>query len=333
MYFTYSNMLFLSTLITGTLISISSTSWFSAWVGLELNLLSFIPMMITKNNQYSSEAALKYFLIQALGSSLIIFSSSFSLVYFNITNIVLFFALILKLGGAPFHFWLPQIMSGLLWPQIMMIMTIQKVAPLFLISYLMPSTHLTLYVFTVSSLSALIGGVGGINQTHLRKILAFSSINHMGWLLSALLISETLMMVYFVFYCFISLSIIILLQVKQTFLFNQILNFDMPNETKLLMFMSLLSLGGLPPFTGFIPKWIVIQELSTKGDFLLLLILLGSSLLTLYYYLRISTMFFTISSHKILISTKSKQIPKWFFSYFIYFNFIGILIPIIFLIV
>ena len=326
-------MLFLFSLITGTFISITATSWFGAWVGLELNLLSFIPLIIIRDNQYSSEAALKYFLIQAVGSSLIIFSASLLLTQPKASMLILFCALVLKLGGAPFHFWLPQVIRGLLWPQIMIIMTIQKVAPLLLICYLMAlrKTNLELYLRRI--FSALVGGFGGINQTHLRKILAFSSINHIGWLLSSLLIRETLILTYFVIYCLISLSIVVLFQLKQAFHFNHILNFDISRKRKILIFFSLLSLGGLPPFIGFIPKWMVIQELAEGGNFFLLFILLASALITLYFYLRISTSSLTLRTYKLLVSVKSKQPVEWFVPYMIFFNLFGLLIPFTFLII
>nr|YP_009707731.1 NADH dehydrogenase subunit 2 [Birgus latro]QES95348.1 NADH dehydrogenase subunit 2 [Birgus latro] len=333
MYFSLPNLLFFSTLLSGTILSISSSSWFSAWVGLELNLLSFIPLMITKNNQYSSEAALKYFLIQSLGSSLIIFSASFMLIYPKMSSIIMFCALILKLGGAPFHFWFPQVMGGLLWPQAMILMSIQKIAPLFLLSYLASMSLMETYFSLASMLSAIVGAVGGINQTSLRKILAFSSINHIGWMLSSILVSETTMGIYFLFYSLISLSIVILFHYKQAFHFNHLLTFNFPIEVKLLVFFSLLSLGGLPPFTGFIPKWLVIQELASASNFILLIVLLGSALLTLYFYLRISIMSLTLSSPKLIISIPNKQVFKWILPYPMFINFFGLLIPFMVMII
>jgi NADH-ubiquinone oxidoreductase chain 2 len=73
-------------------------------MGLELNLLSFIPLISSKNNQYSSEAALKYFLIQALGSSIIIISASFIMSSSELATTLFTVALLLKAGAAPFHF-------------------------------------------------------------------------------------------------------------------------------------------------------------------------------------------------------------------------------------
>nr|ASS30601.1 NADH dehydrogenase subunit 2 [Coenobita brevimanus]QUL61626.1 NADH dehydrogenase subunit 2 [Coenobita brevimanus] len=333
MYFSYPNLLFFSTLVSGTLLSVSSCSWFSAWVGLELNLLSFVPLMITKSNQYSSEAALKYFLIQSLGSSLIIFSASFMLIYFGVASIILFCALILKLGGAPFHFWFPQVMGGLLWPQAMILMSVQKVAPLFLLCYLASVSMMEVYFSVASMLSAVVGAVGGINQTSLRKVLAFSSINHIGWMLSSILVSEVTMGVYFLFYSVISLSIVVLFHYKQAFHFNHLLTYNFPAEVKMLVFFSLLSLGGLPPFTGFVPKWLVIQELVGAGNFVLLVVLLGSALVTLYFYLRVSIMSLTISTPSLVISFVDQQGFKWVMPCCMFVNFFGLLIPFVIMIV
>jgi NADH-ubiquinone oxidoreductase chain 2 len=107
-------LLFYITLIIGTLISISSTSWLGAWLGLEINLLSFIPLMADKHNQFSTEAALKYFLTQALASAILLFAViciglTIHLTFSRILNtdplpIILSSTLILKIGAAPFHF-------------------------------------------------------------------------------------------------------------------------------------------------------------------------------------------------------------------------------------
>nr|ASS30627.1 NADH dehydrogenase subunit 2 [Coenobita rugosus] len=333
MYFSYPSLLFLFTLMSGTLLSISSCSWFGAWVGLELNLLSFIPLMVVKNNQYSTEAALKYFLIQSLGSSLVVFSASFMLVYPETSSVILFCALVLKLGGAPFHFWFPQVMGGLFWPQAMILMSIQKIAPLFLLCYLASMSMMEIYFLVVSMLSAAIGAVGGINQTSLRKVLAFSSINHIGWMISSILVSEATMGIYFLFYSLISLSIVVLFHYKQAFHFNHLLTYNFTIGAKMLVFFSLLSLGGLPPFTGFVPKWLVIQELASVGNFVLLVVLLGSALVTLYFYLRVAIMSLTLSSPKLMVSVGAQQSFKWLMPYFVFVNFFGLLVPFLIMII
>lgn len=169
--------LFFSTLLAGVLLRVSSDSWFGAWCGLELNLMSFIPYVSTKESVYSSEAALKYFLIQALGSSFIIMGAV-ELVFFVDFGCLLLVALLLKLGAAPMHFWFPQVIGGLTWLQCVVLMTVQKVGPMFLLSYVLVRESACLVVYGRAILSAVVGALGGINQILLRKLLAFSSINH-----------------------------------------------------------------------------------------------------------------------------------------------------------
>nr|YP_009511975.1 NADH dehydrogenase subunit 2 [Aristaeomorpha foliacea]AXI97902.1 NADH dehydrogenase subunit 2 [Aristaeomorpha foliacea] len=326
MSFSSSQLLFLSTLLLGTTLSISSTSWFGAWVGLELNLLSFIPLISTKNNQYSSEAALKYFLIQALGSSMIIMSASLMLLLEDKASFLTITALLLKSGAAPFHFWFPSVMEGLQWPQAIFLMTVQKIAPMSLLSYL-SLDHTTPILTTAIILSALVGAIGGMNQTLLRKIMAYSSINHMSWMMAAILISETSWLLYFMFYSVISSSIALLFNHQEAFHILHIFNHtNSSSQLKLLIFMSLLSLGGLPPFTGFIPKWFIIQEMISAGSFFVLAVLLTSALITLFYYLRISMSAITISSPKTKWSSKTSH-SSYLTPSLLWLNSFGLLTP------
>lgn len=323
--FSPSRCLFTGTLILGIAIAVSSNSWFGAWIGLELNLLSFIPLISTKGNQYSSEAALKYFLIQALGSTVLLISGVMITINLNVFSTSLSAALLLKAGAAPFHFWFPPTLEGIIWPQALTLITIQKIAPISLISYYIIEQSNLIIISAI--ISAVVGALGGINQTFLRKLLAYSSINHMAWIISALLLRETTWLLYFLVYSLISLSVVTLLMNFQAQHFNHLVNHSANNpQIKIIIFIRFLSLGGLPPFTGFIPKWIVIQQLAINQNFILLLVLLASSLLTLFYYLRI-----TLTS-LVLTTSKPKWSLKWnenkkliFFSLFI--NLIGLLLP------
>nr|YP_009975997.1 NADH dehydrogenase subunit 2 [Scyllarides haanii]QNK05441.1 NADH dehydrogenase subunit 2 [Scyllarides haanii] len=333
MIFSSQHLLFSSLLLTGTIMSISSTSWFMAWMGLELNLMSFVPLITSKTNQYPSEAALKYFLVQALGSALIILSAPL-MMDMDIFSPMLLMALLLKLGAAPFHSWFPSIMEGLNWPQCILLMTIQKIAPIFLISHLVTQTSIPEFVTFSSILSALVGSLGGLNQTSLRKILAFSSINHLSWMLIAMLLSDYSWLIYFFFYSIISASIVIFFNLQQYFFFSQLFSNPLTSFTKSFMSsFALLSLGGLPPFSGFIPKWIIIEAMAYNHMFLPLLVLIFSALITLYYYLRIAVL------SLLLMTTKTKLLspfPAQFFaSYltpsFLFFNMFGLLVPSFFL--
>nr|UKO31656.1 NADH dehydrogenase subunit 2 [Limnophyes sp. YF-2022] len=286
--------LFFLTMMLGTLITISSTSWFSMWMGLEINLLSFIPLMMDKKNLFSSEASLKYFLTQALASSIFLFSILMFTLFNNLSiynnmneyfNLLISSTMLMKMGSAPFHFWFPSVTEGLNWNSILLLMTWQKIAPLMIFSYCMNFYYLIIIVF----FSMVFGSLGGLNQTSLRKLMAFSSINHLGWMIMSMLNNEILWMVYFLFYSFLSFGIIFmfnnfkLLNINQTFYMKN-LNLIL----KISIFIVLLSLGGLPPFLGFFPKWLVIETLTSQKMIFTLLFMLFFTLITLFFYLRIS---------------------------------------------
>nr|ADW41325.1 NADH dehydrogenase subunit 2 [Drosophila canadiana] len=287
-----SKILFIMMMIIGTLITVTSNSWLGAWMGLEINLLSFIPLMSDNNNFKSTEASLKYFLTQALASTVLLFSvillmlNNSMMIEINnsFTSMIILSTLLLKSGAAPFHFWFPNLMEGLTWMNALLLMTWQKIAPLMLISYLNLKNLLIISVI----LSVIIGAIGGLNQTSLRKLMAFSSINHLGWMLSALMINESIWMIYFLFYSFLSFILSFMFNIFKLFHLNQLFSWFMQSKVlKFTLFMNFLSLGGLPPFLGFLPKWIVIQQLTFCNQYFQLMILLMSTLITLFFYLRI----------------------------------------------
>ena len=290
--------LFMLTLILGFTMSVCSNSWFGVWIGLELNLLSFIPLISIKDNQYSSEAALKYFLIQALGSVVLLISAIMIIIKIERFSLSLSAALLLKIGAAPFHFWFPPTLEGIIWPQALILITIQKVAPISLLSYYILEQKRLVFISIFSS--AIVGALGGLNQTLLRKLLAYSSINHMSWIITALIIRETTWLIYFLIYSLITSSVILTFYFTQAFHFNHLIRqLNHKPILKVRVLIRLLSLGGLPPFRGFVPKWIIIQQLVLSNNFFTLFILLGSSLFTLFYYLRITLSSLTFNSRKI----------------------------------
>nr|QXG19438.1 NADH dehydrogenase subunit 2 [Drosophila nigrosparsa] len=287
-----SKILFVTMMITGTLITVTSNSWLSAWMGLEINLLSFIPLMSDSNNFKSTEASLKYFLTQALASTVLLFSVILLMLKNNINNeinesftsMMILSTLLLKSGAAPFHFWFPNLMEGLSWMNALLLMTWQKIAPLMLISYLNLKSLMLVSVI----LSVIVGAIGGLNQTSLRKLMAFSSINHLGWMLSALMINESIWLIYFLFYSFLSFILTFMFNIFKLFHLNQLFSWFLHSKIlKFTLFMNFLSLGGLPPFLGFLPKWIVIQQLTFCNQYFQLMILMMSTLITLFFYLRI----------------------------------------------
>nr|QIH95764.1 NADH dehydrogenase subunit 2 [Pseudolycoriella sp. XQM-2020] len=295
-----STALFFIMMLTGSIIAISANSWMSVWMGLEINLLSFIPMLIFKNNLNNSEAALNYFLIQAFASIMILFSMTLFLMnynlfsnqlsyefYFNNLSMnLIYLTLMLKLGAAPFHFWFPNVMENISWMNCLILMTWQKLAPMMVVSYLINFNNF--YIMFIL-LSTFIGSVGGLNQTSIRKLISFSSINHIGWMLTALMFNELIWFIYFFIYTLLNSAVIFIMKMFQIFYLNQMYSILMNSYLiKFTLLTSILSLGGLPPFLGFLPKWLIIQSLvSMKMNFLTLFLII-TSLITLFYYLKIS---------------------------------------------
>nr|YP_010526947.1 NADH dehydrogenase subunit 2 [Marumba gaschkewitschii]UXR12284.1 NADH dehydrogenase subunit 2 [Marumba gaschkewitschii] len=291
MYFLFNSnkMFFLFILIFSTLISISANSWFGCWIGLEINLLSFIPLISNSNNLLSSEASLKYFLTQSIASMNFLFSiliKFFLMKNFEMNNfisIMINSSLLMKMGSTPFHFWFPNISEGLSWFNNFILMSWQKISPMILLSY-----YFNVYfMYPIIILNVIIGAIGGMNQTSLRKMMAFSSINNLGWMIFSLMISNNLWIFYFIMYSILISIMFFLFYILNMFFINQLYINNMNFMIKLNLFINFLSLGGLPPFIGFLPKWIIVNFLMINKFYLLTLIMVMSSLITIYFYIRI----------------------------------------------
>nr|YP_010287624.1 NADH dehydrogenase subunit 2 [Botyodes principalis]UKT61955.1 NADH dehydrogenase subunit 2 [Botyodes principalis] len=291
MFFTMNSnkMFFMFILFFSTLISISSNSWFGCWIGLEINLLSFIPLINNSNNILSSEASLKYFLVQSIASINLLFCVIFKMILmknFEMNNFLMIMinsSLLMKMGSAPFHFWFPNIVEGLSWFNNFILMTWQKITPIILLSYYLNKNFLIIIII----MNSIIGAVGGLTQTSLRKLMAFSSINNLSWMISSMMISENLWMFYFFFYSFMISIMCFLFYFLNMFFINQLFFININFLIKLSLLINFLSLGGLPPFIGFFPKWIVINFLLNNNLYFLTFIMIMMSLIMLFFYIRI----------------------------------------------
>nr|YP_010117779.1 NADH dehydrogenase subunit 2 [Diplonevra peregrina]QPN53552.1 NADH dehydrogenase subunit 2 [Diplonevra peregrina] len=297
-------LLFLFSLMLGTMITISSTTWISAWMGLEINLLSFIPLMSDNKNLMSTESSMKYFLVQAMASSILLFiviiymmNSNF---YSNFNqnfyfNLLMISTLMMKMGMAPFHFWFPNIIEGLNWINSLILLTWQKIAPLMLLSYM----NMNQIIIPMIIISMIISAIGGLNQTSLRKIMVYSSINHMSWMCASMLLNKSIWLNYFIFYSFLSITLIYNFYINKLYYMNQLYSlYNYSMEMKLIFFMNFLSLGGLPPFLGFYPKWMVIELLSNNQLFLISIMVM-LTLLTLFFYIRMCYSSFLLNYYEI----------------------------------
>nr|YP_009158231.1 NADH dehydrogenase subunit 2 [Papilio demoleus]AKN78910.1 NADH dehydrogenase subunit 2 [Papilio demoleus] len=282
-------MFFYFILIFSTLISISSNSWLGCWIGLEINLLSFIPLISSYKNLLSSEAALKYFLTQAIASINFLFTILIKMILLknfeinNLISILINSSMLMKMGSAPFHFWFPNIIEGLSWLNCFILMTWQKISPMILLSYYMNMN----FLFFIMIINVIIGVLGGINQTSLRKLMAFSSINNLGWMLISLMISENLWMFYLTMYSFLISILCFTFNLLNTYFINQLFIINMNSIIKMSLLINFLSLGGLPPFLGFFPKWITINFLVMNKFFIVSFIFIMMSLIMLFFYIRI----------------------------------------------
>lgn len=202
-------------------------------------------------------------------------------------------AICLKLGAAPLHFWLPNLIDGLNWINTLTLLTWQKLAPLMVISYSISPNLILLFILITS----FVGRIGGLNQTSLRKILTFSSINHIGWLLTGIFFNNFIWLFYFLLYLITNLSIILIFKLLNIHHINQLFIFK--NNSPLIKFcfiINFLSLGGLPPFLGFLPKWMLIESIIKINQLMLLLFIIIITLITLFFYLRVSFSAFLISN-------------------------------------
>lgn len=277
-------IIFFTLLIFRTLISISASNWLSIWIGLELNLFSIIPILNFKSSIYSIEATIKYFLIQAFASILLlIFLINKNLLFINNDNILIIISLLIKLRLIPFHLWLPSIIEGLNWISCLLIITWQKITPLIIISYLNVNKNIIFLIVLIS-----INSIFGLNQNSIRKILAISSINNTTWILFAILINENLWINYFLIYSILNFLIIKILNNYNINYINQIKLFNLNFYFKLNLLILIFSIIGLPPILGFLIKWILIKNLIYNNIYIIIIILIILTILNLLFYIKIT---------------------------------------------
>nr|QOV08555.1 NADH dehydrogenase subunit 2 [Lygodactylus capensis] len=286
----------IESLLASTTIVMSSYQWLLVWIGLELNTLSIVPMIIKSHHPAATEAATKYFLVQTAAAALILFAGTlntwktgqwtFTYTPSPSTTMIMLPAM-LKLGLAPVHFWYPDVLQGSTLLMALTISTWQKIAPLTIL-YMISQTPSTT-MLTMGLTSALVCGWTGLNQTQMRKLLAFSSIAHMGWLLTALTITPKLATLTLIIYILTTTATFLILSPTTTMTTLDLSSTHSSHPTLTIALMLLvLSLGGLPPLSGFMPKWLILNELVAQNLVLLATLLALASLPSLYFYLRVT---------------------------------------------
>nr|ABU49953.1 NADH dehydrogenase subunit 2 [Chirostoma promelas] len=281
----------------GTTITFASSHWLLAWMGLEMNTLAIIPLMAQHHHPRAVEATTKYFLTQATAAAMLLFASTTNAwlsgqweiqhISHPVPVAMITLALALKVGLAPLHAWLPEVLQGLDLTTGLILSTWQKLAPFALLLQIQSADSHALIALGLAS--TLVGGWGGLNQTQLRKILAYSSIAHLGWMILVLQFSPSLTLLALLTYFVMTFSTFMAFKLNNSTTINMLATSwsKAPALTSITPLI-LLSLGGLPPLTGFMPKWLILQELAKQDLALTATFAALSALLSLYFYLRLT---------------------------------------------
>jgi len=180
--------------------------WFILWVRLEINIISFIPIIIIKS-KLSVNVRIKYFIIQRFSSRIFILNSLLtlnSLMFFS--NEIVVLAILTKLGIFPIYYWFPAVCEGLSWNNIFLLITLQKIIPI----YICLNTDRKMIIFRVifrGSIRIFLL----FNSTCLRKILAFSSMHNLSWIIIRRIINNNYWVLFIIIYS------IIIFEIRQRF--------------------------------------------------------------------------------------------------------------------
>lgn len=228
-------------------------------------------------------------------------------------------ATILKIGRAPIHYWIPIIIDRLNWIKIFLLLTWQKINPLIILYYILNIKIFNIFIF----ISIIIRTLSRLNYYSLKKIISFSSINQLRWIILSINFNK-LINIYILFYFYLIWIIIKLFKFINLNNINQIYNLILKNKFLLIfLFFNIISLAGLPPFLGFFPKIIIIIKIN---NYLIIFIILIFSIIILFIYLRIIYSIIMLNSLKLNIFKKKN---KKKINIYLYYSIINNLIIII----
>lgn len=303
--------LYIMTLIASLMI-VTCDNLIVLYLGLELQTFSLF-ILISKNrvSVKSSESALKYFILGALSSGLFllgvsfIFSTGLSLnlkeifincnynnylikVSFSLICLSLFF----KLALFPLHFWIPDIYEGSSWEVIALLSTIPKISVLSIILQLVSYAE---FFIICASFSIIIGTIGAINQTKMKRLLAYSGISHIGFIILGVSILSNqgyeASFIYLFIYMITMVGVFCLIynsNLTKSYFIVELSGISIVNKiiaiTWLIFF---LSIAGIPPLAGFISKWCVLVTLVNFNYIIPTIIGIIFSAIAAGYYLRI----------------------------------------------
>nr|BAH56692.1 NADH dehydrogenase subunit 2 [Stellagama stellio brachydactyla] len=299
-------MMIMMGITTGTIMVMSNHHWVMTWAGLEMNMLAILPIISKPKTLRSTEAATKYFLTQAIASTMMLLSSTMNAwqngnwditqLNNNYATAIMAMALTMKMGAAPLHFWFPEVMQGSTLGTALLLTTWQKMAPITVMYTISNHTQPTI-LMSIGILSIIIGGLGGINQKQLRKIMAYSSINNMGWTISTMPVAPKIAMMNIAIYIIMITPTFLLMMTTSTKTLQDISTmWTTSPTTTYTIAMLMLSTSGLPPLTGFAPKLLMLNELITQNLTGMATLMALLSLISLLFYLRITYLIMMLTS-------------------------------------
>nr|YP_010034311.1 NADH dehydrogenase subunit 2 [Pseudoxenodon stejnegeri]QOW83889.1 NADH dehydrogenase subunit 2 [Pseudoxenodon stejnegeri] len=293
----------------------STTHWLMTWVCLEINTLAMTPIISKSHHPRATEAATKYYLTQTLASTALLFAATMNamntsnwemhLITDPLSTTIITTTLLMKMAAAPFHFWLPEVSQGTTTMTTLTILTWQKIAPLTILLITHNKTNAPLLMMS-AIMSIMIGGLGSLNQTQLRKLMAFSSIAHTGWILTTLTTAPNISSIAFMTYTLTLTPTLLSINLTTSVTMKDIGGMWAASPCLMVvMTTTIFSLGGLPPLTGFMPKWLILNKMTATGMITEATLMAMFSMLSLYVYTRliyISSM--TMSPHTSLMPMK-----------------------------
>lgn len=330
--------------ILGMLIMVSGHSLLTLYLGLEIMSLSLYALIATARDRTAAiEAALKYFVLGAIASGLLLYGMSMiygisgSLNIAQISNfasaatlgsqqtLILNFGLVFlvigvafKLGAVPFHMWVPDVYQGSPTSVTMFLSSVPKIAAVaILIRLLIDGLGSLQYYWSdlfmiLAILSIAIGSLVALNQTNIKRMLAYSTISHIGFVLLGFVTGVVdgygAAVFYVLTYILMSLAafgVIIALN-KNGFEADQIADFQGLSKSSpwlaLIMLVVMLSMAGVPPFIGFYSKLFILQQVVAEGYVILAVLAVIFAVISAYYYLQIiKTMYFSDKDKSIVI--------------------------------
>lgn len=303
-------------ILVGSVGIIISNHLILTYICLELQTFSlFILINKDKYSIKSAESSLKYFILGALSSGFVLISltSIYNMTgLLNITELslvlqgnqylwnwllILVLSILFKLGLFPLHFWIPDIYEGSSIEILSLLNTLPKISIISLFIDLNVSNSLVIYT---GLLSIVIGALAGVNQTKVKRLLGYSGISHLGFIIFTLSIqtwfSLELALLYLTLYIVSILGVLILMNntlfSKDLYIIELgglIYSFPVITVAWSLLF---LSIAGLPPLTGFLIKWWVVWEAISNNYLIVGFIMVLVSSISIAYYLRISKILF-----------------------------------------